>query len=112
MLTWREIVANCEKLRNVRAHVCETTWTSLCVAANRLGVLPHDLREVTPALETGHVWCCLAKVLVQHHLVIVELAGDDASDVIGRDASGDVLTVPSTTGFAGRLSAMQRVDKL
>lgn len=59
-LTRTLVVADGEVWRDTSADVGETVGAVLGVASDVGGVLPHDLAEVTPLLEVGHVGAVLA----------------------------------------------------
>jgi len=73
----------------------KTARAVLSEAANVGGRLPDDLGEVTPDLEVGRVLNTVVR-LVGIDLAVVELVGDDLSDIPGRGSSRDVLAVATT----------------
>jgi len=63
-------------------------------AADLGGVLPHDLAEVAPLVEVGHVRVFLAvELIVEGDLAVVEQLGDDRRDIVSLNTSSDVLAV-------------------
>ena len=105
MLTRRTVVADSEVRGHAVASVCQTLAAAVdSSTANLGGTLPHDLREVTPCVEVGHVGACLAvKVVVVADLTVVEQIGNDSGDVCGLDTGGDVLAVVSTVSGAAQI---------
>jgi len=103
-VTRRLVVADGKECRNTAASVGKTFSRAVDgSAANRRGVLPDDLGEVSPAIEGGVVVDAGRSGLAIQasevaNLVVVEQLGDDGRDVAGWCASSDVLTVSSTIG--------------
>jgi hypothetical protein len=100
-LTRRRVVADREVWRNVAAGVGKTLTRAVISRTADLGAaLPDDLREVSPAIESGLVvdvgWGGLAEQTAEvADLIVVEQLGDDRGDVIGWSTGSDVLTVSS-----------------
>jgi hypothetical protein len=70
-------------------------------AADGSGGSPDDLGKVTPLLEIGHVGVGLAVLLGEvTDLTVVEHVGDHSGDVLGFDASSNVLTVSTAVNVA------------
>ena len=81
-------------------NVGKTTRAVLSGTADLGGTLPHELREVTPLLEVGHVRVGLAvEVGVVANFAVVEQLSNDSRNVVGLDTSGDVLTVVTTVNI-------------
>lgn len=96
-LTCRAVVANSERNGAIRIDVLQSV-ADLGVAANLLGALPHDLREVAPLLKVGHVRVRLAVQVVEVvELIVVHQVGDHHADILRGNTVTDVLTVATTT---------------
>lgn len=109
------IVADSVPDVHLRAH--GTLRTELGIAAKLLGLLPNELREMTPALEVRHVRVRLSivggrpkgKLPVIPHVSCGLSTGFDSADIlngllVGRAPHGNVLTITTTAGSPYGLS--------
>lgn len=100
-LTRWPVIANSKVLRALSIRYA--LRTVLRVAPDPRRGIPHELREVAPALEVGHVRVLLAVVgAVVRLFAVVPEVGDDGRDVVPRDAGCDVLAVAAAVGVPGR----------
>jgi hypothetical protein len=104
-LTRRLEVADSKGWRDVRANVGQGV-TYLNRAADRKGVFPDDLGEVTPFLEVGHVRVVISVSRIEPDLVVVHQVGDQLVSLVGEKPSTDVLAIATTAGLT-----MQRLAR-
>jgi len=92
-------VADSKDWRDVRANVGQGV-TYLNRAADRKGVFPDDLGEVTPFLEVGHVRVVISVSRIEPDLVVVHQVGDQLVSLVGEKPSTDVLAIATTAGLS------------
>lgn len=94
----RRVVADGEVGLNTRACVRQSVGAVLRSAADLGGTSPNDLAEVAPAREVAGVNIVAAVgSWIVGHLVVVHVVRDHKGNLVGREASPDVLAIAAAS---------------